>query len=152
MIGSSTAKLLGLLYMLPAFAQPIPSTSATDNTNMACVEHLQIPTYPPLARQARLAGTLVVTVELSADATVRNVTAESKLNNNGARIVLERPTEIYLRKSQFSKECAGKTVVLLFEFQINGDPNDRQQQEVAFGYPNRFFITARPPLMANNAP
>ena len=148
MIGS-TAKLLGLMYLVPAIAQQIPGSSATGSTNMACVENLQIPTYPWLARAGRVAGTLVVKVKLSADAKVEDVTAEPHLNNNQAQVLLVKPTEDFLRKSQFSMECGGKIVVLVFDFRISGDPNDPQQQEVAFGYPNRFVITTRPaPIMA----
>src|SRR5579862_6268748 len=99
MIGS-TAKLLGLMYLVPAIAQQIPGSSATGSTNMACVENLQIPTYPWLARAGRVAGTLVVKVKLSADAKVEDVTAEPHLNNNQAQVLLVKPTEDFLRKSQ----------------------------------------------------
>jgi hypothetical protein len=38
----------------------------------------------------------------------------------------------------------GQNGVDIFDFRITGDPSDGQQQEAAFGFPNRFWITARP--------
>ena len=63
--------------------------------------------------------------------------------------ILLTPIEKALRQAQFRTDCAGKLVILEFDFHIDGDPYDRQTQEVAFGYPNRFWITARPPVPIN---
>jgi hypothetical protein len=51
---------------------------------------------------------------------------------------------VILNKARFRAGCAGKQITLIFDFSITGDPSDRQQQEVAFGFPNRFYISARP--------
>jgi hypothetical protein len=77
---------------------------------------------------------------------VEKISAQSHLNNDRAQAFLLTPIEISLRKSQFRGDCAGKRLVLEFEFRLDGDPYDRQTQEIAFGYPNRFWITARPPI------
>jgi hypothetical protein len=111
-----------------------------------CVEKIPIPPYPPLARQARLAGTLSVNARLGLKGIVGEVSAQSHLNNDRAQAILLMPIENALRQAQFRSDCVGKLVTLEFQFRINGDPYDRQTQEVAFGYPNRFWITARPPV------
>ena len=142
--------LFGLiLLLLPVCGQQTRSSEPTpgqanDNPNAACVEMLQLPTYPLLARQAGLAGTLSVTVNIGPDGKVERLSARSKLNNDRAQSVLLMPVEKAIRGSQFGRDCTGKQVILFFEFRINGDPSDRQQQEIAFGFPNRFWITTRP--------
>lgn len=147
--------LFGLILLAPACAQqgllavPTPAP-AQDTSNAACFEKLRIPAYPLLARQAHLTGTLWVTVDLGSNGNVEKVSARSQLNNDRAQSVLLAPVESVLRKSQFRRGCAGKQITLVFEFGLYGDPYDGQQQEVAFGSPNRFFITARPPIPTNS--
>ena len=116
------------------------ASALADTSNAACVERLELPTYPLLARQARLAGTLSVTVRLDHNAVVDNVTAKADLNNNGAQGALFVPVKnAIFHKAQFRQDCADKEVILVFDFRITGDPSDAQQQEAAFGFPNRFL-------------
>jgi hypothetical protein len=134
----------GIVLCVPSQAQQPASIPPGDETNVACAQRVQIPSYPLLARQARLAGTLSVKVKLGANASVDEVSAQWHLNNDNAKAVLLAPIENALRKSQFRRDCAGKIVTLEYEFRISGDPNDRQTQEVEYGYPNHFWITTRP--------
>lgn len=139
--------LLGLVWLFPASAQQTgPTASTQDATNAVCAEKIQMPSYPSLARQARIVGTISVTVQLGPNGTVEKISAQSHLNNDRAQAILLTPIEMSLRKSQFRGDCAGMLLVLEFEFRLDGDPYDRQTQEIAFGYPNRFWITARPPI------
>ena len=136
-----------MIFCLAVVAQPRDKATSglTDTPNAACVERLELPSYPLLARQARLAGTLSVTIALDHSAAVDKITAKANLNNNGAQGVLFVPVQnAILHKAHFRQNCAGKEVVLVFDFRITGDPSDAQQQEAAFGFPNRFWITARP--------
>jgi hypothetical protein len=141
--------LFSLLILVPVCAQQRPPVNAEesplrDGTNSQCVEKLQFPSYTPLARQARLQGTLIMTLSLGQDGTVAKVSAESHLNNDRPSGALLAPIERALQNSQFRRDCGAKQVILVFDFRISGDPYDGQQQEVAFGYPNRFFIASRP--------
>jgi hypothetical protein len=151
MIATWGTVVLGFLWLFPASAQQSGSTvSAQDPTNAMCAEKIQIPSFPSLARQARLSGTLSVNVKLGPSGTVDEISAQSHLNNDRAQAVLLIPIEKALRNSQFRRDCAGKLVILEFDFRIDGDPYDSQTQEVAFGYPNRFWITTRPPIPTNS--
>jgi TonB family protein len=147
MIAIRRTLLLGLVWLFPGSAQQTePAAPTQDATNTACAEKIGLPVYPPLARQARIEGTLSVTVEVGTNGAVERISAQSHVNNDRAQAILLTAIETSLRKSQFRSDCAGKRLVLEFEFRLTGDPYDRQTQEVAFGYPNRFFITARPPI------
>jgi hypothetical protein len=55
------------------------------------------------------------------------------------------PVEKTIRSSVFKRDCAGKQLTIEYEFSIDGDPSDRDQQDVASGFPNRIWISTRPP-------
>jgi hypothetical protein len=122
---------------LLASAQEAPrfGSSPNDATNAFCIEKVQFPTYTPLARNAALQGSIVVTLTVAVDGAVEKFDADARLNNERATGVLLAPVEYALRKSQFRRDCHGKQVTLVFEFRITGDASDRVQQETAFGYP-----------------
>jgi hypothetical protein len=140
--------LLSLSLLLQASAQQAQSNvpESAQDSNAACIERVQVPSYPPLARQAQVEGVLVVNVKLAPNATVKEVSAQSHLNVDRFAPILLEPIKKALRKSEFRRDCAGKSLVLVFEFRIEGDPSNGREQDVSFGYPNRFFITVRPAI------
>ncbi len=102
-----------------------------------------MPEYSGIARQARIEGTLSANIKLGPAAEVKEVAAPEVSARPQLKLLLPS-VEYALRKSQFRRDCAGKELVLVFEFRITGDPYDGVQKEFAFGYPNRFAITSRP--------
>ena len=102
---------------------------------MSCVERLQMPVYPPLARQASIAGTVTTIVALMAD-------GSAQVDAEGHRL-LTQAVEKAIKASIFRKECAGKSIKLLFSFVAGGelDP-EKLPYRISFGYPNQFWITA----------
>jgi len=103
-----------------------------DDTNASCIEKLQIPTYPPLARHARWR---------IASQHLRSGTA---IKNDNIRLCSGK----LHRASVLAHVCGGKTVKLVFQFVLgDGEPSDRVQ-DVSFGLPNRFWISV-PPLVLN---
>lgn len=101
-------------------------------TNMQCVERLEMPVYPPLAKQARIAGTVTAVVAISSGGAAKTMARGDAL--------LTPAVEGAIRASMFRKACAGKSVTLVFHFVV-GDILDKLPQRIAFGYPNQFWIT-----------
>jgi len=120
-----------ILSVLPAVAQP--------ETKIGCVERLEIPTYPPLAKQARIAGFLT-TLLLGPEASVGTITLDWSSQSKQENIFLP-VVEKSLRASTFSKSCAGKKVTLVFNFVMTENPR-AQVTTSFFGYPNQFWIAA----------
>jgi hypothetical protein len=116
-----------------AFAQSDQDADA----NMSCVERLEMPVYPPLARQARIGGTITATVAVDATGSIQATLSR------GAHQLLSPAVEKSLRASKFRKACSGKSVTLVFNF-VAGDDFDPDglRQRVSFGYPNQFSIWA----------
>jgi hypothetical protein len=103
-------------------------------TNMQCVERLEMPVYPPLADAARISGTVTAVVAIASDGSIRAKTE--------GHVHLTRAVETAIRASKFDKACVGKSVTLVFNFELSLDLHPRQ----AFAYPNQFYIrsAARP--------
>jgi len=118
-------------------------------TNIACVERLEIPAYPALPKQARIAGVLTTIVLLGPEASVGGITSDwSSQRSSGSKIenLFLPGVEKSLRASTFAKSCAGKRVTLVFNFVLSENPR-LQETTSFFGYPNQFWIAAPIPLV-----
>ena len=139
-VGASLIACL-LLMIAPyrASGQPGPAESPS---NIECVEQLEIPDYPPLARQARIQVIQTVKVLLSDLATVQNI--EQSLQGKVVKLdrFFKEGAEKALKNSRFSKTCGGKTVTLVFHYEIREDRNTSSL--FAFGPPNHFWIRYGP--------
>lgn len=116
-----------------AFAQP----NQDADSNMSCIERLQMPLYPPLAEKARISGSVTATVAASLDGSIHTKIA-------GHPLLAERADEA-VEASTFRKACAGKCVTLTFNFVIDKkqDPSG-PPPPVSSSYPNQFWITVPP--------
>lgn len=125
----------GLLLMIAPFrtsGQPGPVQSPS---NIECLEHLEIPVYQPLARSARLQGIQTVKVLLSDQATLQSIeiSFQGKSVNTGE--FFKPGAEKALKNSRFSKICGGKTITLVFHYELSIDDGS-----MAFEPPNHFLI------------
>ncbi|MEQ1949707.1 MAG: hypothetical protein ABL995_21155 [Bryobacteraceae bacterium] len=133
---SATLLVAGLLFVNAPYVLQGQSNSVESPSNIECLEHLEIPDYPVMAFHGRIHGTLTVKVLLSGQATVRK--AESSLQGNaaGPDKIFKPGAENAVKNSRFSRVCGGKTVTLVFHFELTND----KDRSVAFEPPNHFFI------------
>jgi hypothetical protein len=138
----SASLIAGLLFVIAPYrasGQPGPVESPS---NIECLEHLEIPDYPPLARMAQIQVTQTVKVLLSNQATIQNVehSLQGKVVKLDARF--KEGVEKALESSRFSKTCAGKTITLVFHYELREDDNKSLfafGPRTTFGYgPGRF--------------
>ncbi len=117
-------------------------------TNLDCVQRLEMPGYLRLAIAARIQGTITTSVLLSSTASPQEITTRqeglSEAVTRGLKMLVPS-IEQAVKKSTFRSECAGKTVRLVFRFEIKGAFRDNPTESFSFGYPNEFWI-ATPPL------
>jgi hypothetical protein len=123
-------------YRASGQAGPVESPS-----NIECLERLEMPDYPPLPRTARIAGIQTVKVLLSDQATVRTVESSVRAKSTAVEKGFKESAEKALRNSQFSKTCGGKTITLVFHYELCEDSN---QSLFAFAPPNHFWIRFGP--------
>ena len=128
--GSLIAALLLVIAPYPALGQPGPGESPS---NIECLERLEIPNYPPLARVARREATQTVKVHLSDQATLQSI--EVSLSEPNLEPLFRGFAEKAIKNSRFSKTCGGKTITLVFHYERTADDGS-----VAFEPPNHFWI------------
>lgn len=130
-----------ILVMAPcrASGQTGPAESPS---NIECLEHLEVPDYPPLVRQANIQVTQTVKVLLSDRATAQNIESSLKGTPINVEGLFKEGAEKALKSSRYSKTCVVKTVTLVFHYEIRDDP--KRSSLFAFGPPNQFWIRAEP--------
>jgi len=134
--------IVGLfLVIAPDCALGQPGT-AESSSNIECLEHLEVPDYPPLPRTASIQAVQTVKVLLSGQATAQNI--ESSLQGKYPTMGkdFKDSAEKALKNSRFLKTCGGKTITLVFHYEIRDDPN--RSSLFAFGPPNHFWIRYGP--------
>jgi hypothetical protein len=134
-----TAGLLLVISPYSASGQPGPEEGPS---NIGCLERLEIPNYPPLAGQARIPAIQIVKVLLSDQATIQNVEQSLPVQAFNRESLFKEGVEKALRNSRFSKSCGGKTITLVFHYEIRED--DKNKSLYAFGPPNHFWIRYGP--------
>ena len=139
--GASLAASL-LLMVAPHRASGQPAPPVKNSSNVECVERLEIPDYPPLARMARIQVMQTVKVLLSDQAATQSI--EQSLQGKVVKLdgSFKEGAEKALRNSRFSKTCAGKTITLVFHYEIRDDSN--KSSLFGFGPPNHFWIRYGP--------
>ncbi len=125
--------LVLILWSTTALAQPAPDS----DSNISCVERLELPRYARLAMLAQIKGNVKVSVRLSSRASVEEMTLEG-------HPLFKSSVETSIRRALFHANCGEKIVPLIFEFDIVRNASDDPKETVSFGAPNKFWITTEP--------
>ena len=133
--------IAGLLFAIAPYGASGQAGLAESPSNVECLERLEMPEYPPLARQARIEGTQTVKVVLSGEGTVRTVESSFQAKIAEVEKAFKKSAERAINASQLSKTCGGKTITLIFHYELHvgGD-----KPLFAFGPPNQFWVRAVP--------
>jgi len=130
-----------LTFTLCAWAA-LAQSKQDRGSNMSCVELLEMPLYPPLARAARISGSVNVTISIAAGGARKTTMSPS------AHLLLTAAIGKALQASAFRTSCAGKSVTLVFNFVFGNDlDQDRLPQRVSFAYPNQFYVSTPPQII-----
>ena len=130
---------VGVLLLICGLKVGTAQNPFEPESNIACVDRLPMPAYPAAARQGRIEGTVAASVLLSPHASVEKITTDFASKTSSATGILIRSVEDAIRAAAFRANCANKTIVLVFDFQIAG-----LKRSDSYGYPNRFWIVAEP--------
>jgi len=133
--------IAGLLLAIALYRASGQAGSAESLSNIECLDRLEIPDYPPLPRAASIQGTQAVKVFLSEHAAVLAVESSIPARGAATQKAFKESAEKAVKKSRFSKTCGGKTIALVFHYEIREDEN---KSLFAFEPPNHFWIRAGP--------
>ena len=135
---------VGVLLLISGLKVGTAQNPFEPESNIACVERLPMPAYPAVTRQGRIEGTVAASVLLSPHASVEKITTDFASKTSSTTGILIRSVEDAIRAAAFRANCANKTIVLIFDFQIAGQPSDSPKRSDSYGYPNRFWIVGEP--------
>jgi len=130
-----TPWLLAIAISAASMAQDV------DNTNTSCIKRLEMPTYPALAKSAQITGTVRASIALDTEAKTQKV--ETSFASRSLAM-FDASINLALQKSNFRKDCASKTVRIVFHFEIAGRPADDPKVTIAYGYPDEFWVVVEP--------
>lgn len=139
--GVGASLIAGLLLLIAPYRAPGQAETTASQSNIGCLERLEIPDYPPLPRQVRIQGIQTVKVLLSEQAIVQTVESSFQARTIDVEKAFKEGAEKALKNSQFSKTCGGKTITLVFHYEFR---DDDKKSLFAFGPPNHFWIRAGP--------
>jgi hypothetical protein len=111
--------------------------------DIACIQRLVVPDYPALARQARVAAVVTVSVVIGHDSASHQITTQVDSPHGTLSRLFSERAEKAVRSSTFNHQCMGEAIELIFSFEVGNDmPSEGSTQTISFSYPNRFTITS----------
>jgi len=120
-------------------AQPATESGA----NISCIERLIVPNYPALANMARIAADVKVSVMIGHEPATHRITTQVEKTHGDIKRLFSERVEKAIRSSTFNHQCLGRTIELVFSFELGNDmPVEGSKQTISFSYPNRFTITS----------
>lgn len=86
-----------------------------------CFENVATPEFPQSALQGGISGTVYINLQVTPQGADK---IESKVVSawDSASKILTPAVEKVIRASKFKPECAGKTVAVVYRYEIYGDP------------------------------
>jgi len=122
----------------------------SQNSPNVCVKHIVSPLrYPPIARQARIQGTVVAKLRVGADGTVQQVNILTDDLLLRAHPILQSETEKIVREWTF--ECSGCASpefehTVRFTYRLEGEDSQYDTSKVTMDLPTEVIITTAPPV------
>ena len=119
---------------------PVSAHGMQEESNMACVVRMPMPSYAELARVGNSSGSVTTTITLGRDGVVDSVSFKALSQPQNVKVFSPFINRA-MKASKFDPQCAGRAVVINFVFKIG------TADRVSFGYPNTFEIEAKLPLI-----
>jgi hypothetical protein len=134
-------------------AQPPPPA----NPGLECFDKLEDAEFPAAALSAHIDGSVWTWAQLNQQGTIEKVDSQVVSAYGQGPKLLVPPVEKALRASKFKSSCAGKTVAVVFRFQLHGDAVAAPKPTVKQEPPNIVNIESQPakaaaPASAKAAP
>jgi len=125
-------------------AQSTSSASATPGEGLACFENLAAPEYPRNALQAHVDGSVWTTTHVSPQGTVEKIETQVVSAWGEGPKLLAAPVEKTIRAAKIKSDCAGKTVSVVFRYQLFGEATPHPKVTSRTDPPNLMYIESQP--------
>ena len=133
----SMTTLLKFRWLLPLMAAL--QLGLGQDRFMKCVAEIE-PEFGLAARRSP-GGTVKAVVQLDKGARIQSITT------SGADIDLAQQVRTILADTSFHRSCEGKSVEIVFTFQLEGTPTNHPKTTLRFRPPNHFVLITQPRLL-----
>ena len=137
------------LILITATLTPIFATAQqTSSDGLAGFENLAAPEYPKTALQAHVDGSVWTTTQVSPQGAVDKIETQVVSAWGDGPKLLTPPVEKAIRSAKLKPECAGKTVWVVFRYQLHGEPTPNPKVTSKTESPNIMNIESQPAAAA----
>jgi len=132
-------------FFLPPFAvtQQVKSTPSTPS-GLECVDKLVTPDFPKTALEAHVDGSVWTWMQVTPQGTADKITTQVVSAYGDGPKLLTPAAEKALKESKFKTSCAGKTVSVVFRYELHGEPTATPKVTSRNEPPNIVYIESQP--------
>lgn len=140
-------------FFLPRFAvtQQVTSTPS----GLECVDKLVTPDFPKTALEAHVDGSVWTWMQVTPQGTPDKITTQVVSAYGDGPKLLTPAAEKALKESKFKTNCAGKTVSVVFRYELHGEQTANPKVTSRNEPPNIVYIESQPESTVsakNNSP
>jgi hypothetical protein len=121
-------------------AAPLPPP----DPGFECFDHAEVPDFPQAALRSKVDGTVWMRIQLTAQGTVGKMENEVSSAWGTASKLLVPPVEKAIQASKFKSDCSGKTVAVVYRYELHGDAIANPKPTNKMESPNIMFIDSQP--------
>lgn len=124
---------------------------APPDPGFECFQSVPTPEFPAAALQAHVDGTVYIWAHLTAQSTVEKVDTQVASAWADGPKLLTPPVEKAVRAAMFKPECAGKTVAVVYRYELRGEPAASPKVTTKMEQPNIMYLDSQPQAAAKGA-
>jgi hypothetical protein len=110
----------------------------------SCFENLATPEFPKTALQQRVDGSVWTWVHVTPQGAVEKIETQIVSAYRDGEKLLKPAVETAIRAAKIRPQCAGKTVPVVFRYQLFGQPTADPQVKSRTEAPNIMYIESQP--------
>jgi len=119
-----------------------PSTPAP--SGLECVDKLETPDFPRAALQAHVDGSVWTWMQVTSQGTADKITTQVVSAYGEGPKLLTPAAEKVLKDSKFKPSCAGKTVSVVFRYELHGEATASPKVTARNESPNIVYVESQP--------
>lgn len=124
--------------------QPQAQTTKEIPSGYECIDQLQTPEFPKAALEKHIDGSVWTWSEISPQGTVEKIDTQVVSAYGAGPSLLTRPAEAALKESKFKTSCSGKTVSVVFRYELHGEPTANPKVTSRRENPDILYIESQP--------
>jgi hypothetical protein len=140
---------IACLFCAPMLAQQAQPPAATGD--FSCFENLPTPEFPMAALEQHVDGSVWTWVQVTPQGTPGKIDTQVVSAWSEGSKLLVPPVEKAVREAKFKSDCAGKTVPVVFRYEVHGNPTANPKVTSHRDAPDIVYIESQPATTTETA-